>query len=685
MQELHLLTNITVALFAAFLGGIVARRLGMPTIVGYLVAGIAIGPFTPGFVGDVGAILELAEIGIVFLMFGVGLHFSLRDLWVVRDIALPGAVIQMALATLLGVGLTQLWGWSLQSSLILGLAISIASTVVLLRGLEDHGLLNTVHGRVAVGWLIVEDIATVIILVVLRAFGEGQGSLLETGVFTLVKAGIFVALMLLVGARFVPWLFSRMAFTESRELFILTVVVVALGTAFAAAEFFGVSLALGAFLAGVTISESTTSYQVGADILPFREVFAILFFVSVGMLVNPMYLVTNAGQVLAVTALIVLAKPVIAACIGFALPYPARTGLIVGAGLSQIGEFSFLLGTSAVSLRLLDADQYSLILAGAVLSIVVNPLMFRAVTPVENWLKRRPALWAHLNRHGPASQVVPEHLANHVIVVGYGRVGHHVVDVLGYLDTPRLVVDAEATRIAELTRLGVPTLFGDAANSEVLKHAGLDHARALVVTVPDEATAEVVVATGRALAPKLPIIVRAGTQKGVTRLSALGAQDVIHPELEGGLEVVRHMLLRLGLPPLQVQKYTDIVRRDHYEVAVSTPEEYRLLEQLTYAMRGLEMAWVQVGESNPLVNQTLESAGIRDRTGASVIAVIRGEQITANPKSAFQFETGDLVGLIGEPVQVRAAQELLAQAGRAAPETPAPETPAPQTAPKAEE
>ena len=231
MQEFHLLTNITVALFAAFLGGIVARRLRMPTIVGYLVAGIAIGPFTPGFVGDVDAILELAEIGIVFLMFGVGLHFSLRDLWVVRDIALPGAVIQMALATLLGVGLTQLWGWSLQASLILGLAISIASTVVLLRGLEDHGLLNTIHGRVAVGWLIVEDIATVIILVVLRAFGEGQGSLLETGIFTLMKAGIFVALMLLVGARFVPWLFSRMAFTESRELFILTVVVVALGTA----------------------------------------------------------------------------------------------------------------------------------------------------------------------------------------------------------------------------------------------------------------------------------------------------------------------------------------------------------------------------------------------------------------------------------------------------------------------
>ncbi|RIK17050.1 MAG: sodium:proton exchanger, partial [Chloroflexi bacterium] len=234
-------------------------------------AGIIIGPFTPGFVGDVDSILELAEIGIVFLMFGVGLHFSLRDLWMVRDIALPGALIQMTLTTLWGIGLTQLWGWSLEASVILGLTISMASTVVLLRGLEDHGLLNTIHGRVAVGWLIVEDIVTVIIL------EGGQGSLLETGLFTLAKAGFFVVVMLLVGMRFVPWLFARIAFTKSRELFILTIAVVALGTAFAASEFFGVSLALGAFLAGVTISESTTSYQVGADALPFREVFATLW------------------------------------------------------------------------------------------------------------------------------------------------------------------------------------------------------------------------------------------------------------------------------------------------------------------------------------------------------------------------------------------------------------------------
>lgn len=658
MTEFHLLTNLTVALAAAFIGGILARRVNMPTIVGYLLAGIAIGPFTPGFVGDVHAISELAEIGIIFLMFGVGLHFSLRDLWVVRDIALPGALVQMTIATALGVGLTQLWGWSLSASLILGLSISIASTVVLLRGLEDQGMLNTVHGRVAVGWLVVEDIATVVILVVLRAVG-GQGSLLETGALTLAKAGVFVALMLFVGARFVPWLFARMAFIGSRELFILTVLVVALGTAFAAYEFFGVSLALGAFLAGITVSESTTSYQVGADILPFREIFSILFFVSVGMLVNPLYLVMNAGQVLAVSGLIVIAKPLIAALVGFVLPYPARTALVVGAGLSQIGEFSFLLGSAAVGLNLLGSDQYSLILAGAVLSIVVNPLMFRAVNPIEAWLKRNPGLWKRLNHHGPEAPPAQEQFKNHVVVVGYGRVGHHVVDVLEYLKIPRLVVDAEATRIAAVERLGVPTLFGDAANSEVLKHAGLEHARALVVTVPDEATAEVVVAAAQKIAPKLPIIARAGTQKGVTRLSELGAQDVIHPELEGGLEIVRHTLLRLGLPPLQVQKYTDIVRHDHYDVAVSIPEEYRLLEQLTYALRGMEIVWHQIGANNPFVGKTIANVGIRDQTGASVIAVIRQDSVIANPKSAFQLQADDLLGVLGTESQVRAAQAFL--------------------------
>ena len=570
MHNLPLLTTIAAALCIAFVGGLAARRLGLPTIVGYLLAGVVIGPFTPGFVGDQHAIAELAELGVIFLMFGVGIHFSFRDLWQVRDIALPGALIQMLLATLLGFGLTQLWGWTPAAGLVLGLAISIASTVVLLRGLMDHGLLNTPHGQVAVGWLVLEDLATVLILILLPALAPSEGGV-DWGntLWTLLKVAVFVSVMLVVGGKVVPWLLTRIARTRSRELFILAVLALALGTALGAAMLFGVSLALGAFLAGVVVSESPVSHQVSADLLPFREAFAVLFFVSVGMLVNPAYLLANAGPVLALTALIIVGKALIAALIGFAFPRPARTALVVAAGLSQIGEFSFIVGSAGLVLGLLNTEQYSLILAGALLSITLNPFMFNLIDPVERLLQRQPALWARLNRHGPAVSVKTAHLEQHVVVVGWGRVGHHIVELLGRLGLPHLVVETDADRVVELRKQNVPALFGDAANSEVLSHAELDHARALVVTIPEEAAAETVVATARQLAPNLPLIVRAATQTGIDRLLQLGAQDVIHPELEGGLAIVRHTLLRLGYTDDEVDVHTDRLRHEHSHTELS--------------------------------------------------------------------------------------------------------------------
>jgi monovalent cation:H+ antiporter-2, CPA2 family len=659
---MNLLTNLTIALLTAFVGGALARRLGLPTIVGYLLAGVVIGPFTPGFVGDVDAIGQLAELGVIFLMFGVGLHFSLRDLWVVRDIAIPGAILQMTLVTTLGFFIAQVWGWSLSASLLFGLAISIASTVVLLRQLVDEGLLNSMHGRVAVGWLIVEDIATVFILVVMRAFApEHQESFWLTTVITLTKSIAFIVLMLFVGARFVPWLLARMAFTGSRELFILTVIVIALGTAFIAAELFGVSLALGAFLAGVMVSESTISYQVGADVLPFREIFAVLFFVSVGMLVNPLYLLDNALLVVVTTLLIVVVKPILAAAIGFLFPYPARTAIVIAAGLSQIGEFSFLLGTAGLELHLIERDQYSLILAGAVLSILFNPIVFRGMPYVETFLKRFPRLWKRLDRHGPARVAATELIKDHVVVVGYGRVGHHIVHVLEYLSIPRLVIEAEAIRTAELERAGTPTLFGDAANSEIITHAGLERAKALVVTLPDEAAAEVVVTLARQIAPSLPIIARASTREGVTRLAELGAQDVIHPELEGGLEIMRYTLLRLKFPPSEVQKYSEMVRRDHYDPSLIPPAEYHILDQMIGAARGMQIAWHKLSASSRIVGRTVAEAHLRDMTGASIIAIIRDQHLIANPKSALEFAVGDLVGIIGDDAQLNSAEQLLSE------------------------
>lgn len=666
MHEITLLLNIAVALVVAFVGGVIARRIGLPTIVGYLLAGIAIGPFTPGFVGDTETIQQLAELGVIFLMFGVGLHFSLRDLWKVRIIAVPGAVGQTALATLLGFGLSQWWGWTPAAGIVLGLAISVASTVVLLRGLMDNGLLNTEHGQAAVGWLIFEDLATVLILVLMPTLANSaNGFDWQLLGLTLLKAAVFVVVVLFAGVRLIPWLLMRIAHMRSRELWILAVLAVALGTALSAAEIFGVSLALGAFVAGVVVSESPLSHQVGADVLPFREAFAVLFFVSVGMLVNPQYLVAHLVPVLALTTLVVIGKPVIVLLLGMIFPWPARTSLVVAAGLSQIGEFSFILGQAGIALGLLDADQYSLVLAVALISITLNPAMFRLVMPMEKALRRYPALWKLFDRHGQAMPGDDIVLTDHVVIVGYGRVGRHIAALLGDLSIPHLIVHADAEQVDALERLGIPNLFGDAANSEVLAHAGLSRARALVVAGPDESACELVVAAGRSLAPDLPIIARAITREGMRHMVQMGAQYVIHPELEGGLEIVRHTLLQLGFPLYEITRYTDAVRQDRYDLQVNTEEEHRMLRNLIDAINNIEITWMQLPPGNPIVGRTLAEANLRARTGASVVAILRDEQLTANPKSMTVFEAGDRIGMIGDKEQIAHVEELLSASGDA--------------------
>lgn len=660
MHEITLLINIVVALVVAFIGGVIARRIGLPTIVGYLLAGIAIGPFTPGFVGDTGTISQLAELGVIFLMFGVGLHFSLSDLWKVRSVAIPGALGQMFLTTLLAYWLSQWWGWSPASGIVLGLAISIASTVVLLRGLIDNGLLNTPHGQAAVGWLVLEDLATVLILVLMPTLANTSGEFDWAGLaITLAKATTFVALIWFVGRRVIPWILLRIAHTRSRELFILAILAITLGTALGAAEWFGVSFALGAFVAGVVVSESPLSHQVGADVFPFREAFAVLFFVSIGMLVNPTYLFNNIGYVLILTALIVVGKSVGTLLLGLIFPWQGRTALVVASGLSQIGEFSFILGQAGIALGLLNQDQYSLILAGALLSITVNPLMFRLINPTEKFLQKIKPLWRLLDRHGPAPLPVEESIEGHVVVFGYGRVGTYIVNLLKRVSIPYLVIDSDVERIEELSRQGIPNLYGDASNTEVLTHAGLNRARALVVAGPDEESSELIIKATREIAPELPIIARATTEEGINHLAELGAGDVIHPELEGGLELVRHTLLKLNFPVQEIIRYMDAVRRDHYDTQVNTQEEHRLLHDLIHASQHLEVSWLTLNSENPLVNQTIETANLRARTGASVVAIMRNGKLIANPKSQTIFEANDRIGFIGDPEQIEAVEKLL--------------------------
>jgi CPA2 family monovalent cation:H+ antiporter-2 len=663
MHNLSLLINIASALSIAFLGGLIFRRLGLPTIVGYLLAGVAIGPFTPGYIGDPDTINQLAELGVIFLMFGVGLHFSFRDLWQVRDIAIVGALGQMATTAALGYWLTRQWGWPPYSGIVLGLAVSVASTIVLLRGLMDNGLLNTSHGQVAVGWLVMEDLATVLILLVLPTLADVEGGIdwRKLGFTTLAALG-FLVYMVLVGSRLIPWILLRVAHTRSRELFILANLTVALGTALGSAELFGVSLALGAFMAGVVVSESPLSHQIAADLLPFREAFSVLFFVSIGMLLDPLYLVENVGPVIALTGLIIFGKPFVTAFWAFMFPRPARTALIVAAGTSQIGEFSFILGQTGLSLGLLEKHHYSLILAGALVSIVLNPLMFRLVGIFEGVLRRMPPLWKVLDRHGRKAASEETSLASHIVVIGCGRVGRHIAEVAEYLGLPYLVVEADAERVHELDLRGVPTLMGDAANSEVLTHAALDRARLLVVTLPEEAASELAVAAARDLAPSLPIIARAATRAGVRRLAELGAQQVIHPEMEGGLQLVRYALLQLGFSMEEVRRYAESVRRDHYSAMADKSEEQRLLRESLDRSDALQIAWLRLPPDSPWVGQPWQETAVSSRTGADLATILRDGELLTSPEPGSELHAGDYLELIGNSEQLAAAQRLLTAA-----------------------
>ena len=409
MHNLGLLENIAVTLTVAFIGGLIVQRIGLPSIVGYLLAGVAIGPFTPGYLADSHTINQLAELGVIFLMYGVGLHFSFADLWKVRDVAIVGTLGQMLTMLALGYGLSQYWGWTPKSGLVLGLVLSIASTIVMLRGFMDKGWLNTPDGQVAVGWRVMEDIATVLMIMILPNLADtGKPMEWQSLGLALLSALGFLVVMLFVGKRFIPWLLLRVAHTRSRELFILAVLACSLGIALGAAQLFGVSLALGAFVAGAVVSESPLSHRVASDLLPFREAFSVLFFVSVGMMLDPTFLVEHIEPVLILTALVVIGKFIVSGVWVLPFPRPASTALVVAAGSCQIGEFSFILDQTGLSLGILDESQHALILAAALLSIVVNPFMLHSVDPLQRSLRGVQPLWRWLNRHGSTPRNIPQ-------------------------------------------------------------------------------------------------------------------------------------------------------------------------------------------------------------------------------------------------------------------------------------
>jgi CPA2 family monovalent cation:H+ antiporter-2 len=538
-----LITTIVVALTLAWVIGALAHRLRLPTLVGYLLAGIAIGPFTPGFVADQQIANQLAELGVILLMFGVGLHFSLRDLLSVRAIAIPGAIAQIACATLLGMGLAAWIGWPIGAGLVFGLALSVASTVVLLRALQERRLVETERGRIAVGWLIVEDIAMVLTLVLLPVIagllkGEHGATPQEVALALALTTGkmvAFIAVMLIVGKRVIPWILHYMAHTGSRELFRLSVFVIALGAAFTAAELFGVSFALGAFFAGMILSESALSQQAAQETIPLRDAFAVLFFVSVGMLFDPSIIVREPLEVLATVLIIVLGKSIAAYAIVRLFGYPNATALTISASLAQIGEFSFILANLGVALLLLPEEGRDLILAGAIISILLNPFLFNVLDQV---LEKREVVPANATPEpaedtaGPREPVRPTSLSNHVVLIGHGRVGSRISEILRRSGTPVFVIEDNDDTVRSLRERGIEALSGNAADPEILNTANVGAARCLFVAIPDAFEGGQVVQQARAINPDLPIIARAHSEAEIEHLMKHGASLVIMGEHE---------------------------------------------------------------------------------------------------------------------------------------------------------
>jgi CPA2 family monovalent cation:H+ antiporter-2 len=561
-HDISLITTIAAAFGFALILGIIAERLKTPALVGYLVAGILIGPATPGFVADMSTASQLSEIGVMLLMFGVGLHFSIDDLLSVKRIALPGAVVQMSLATGLGIAIGQWWGWEFGPALIFGLSLSCASTVVLLKALESRGVLNTMNGRIAVGWLVVEDLATVLILVLLpplagvlggTAAAEASGPLWQAIGKTLLEVAAFIALMLIVGRRALPWLLWQVARTGSRELFTLAVISAAISIAYGAAQLFSVSFALGAFFAGTVMRNSEFSHRAAEESLPLRDAFSVLFFVAVGMLFDPAILVEQPWQVVAVVAIIVIGKSLAALALVLALRYPLNTALTVAASLAQIGEFSFILAGLGLTLGLFSNDGMSLVLAGALISIALNPFVFAAVEPLRAWVLRHSATARRLeDRDDPYAQLPVsterKYLEGQVVLVGYGRVGQRIASSMKARGIPYVVVEQNREQVDSLRRQGCAAVSGNAADPAVLIQAHIAHAAMLVVAMPDAIHIRQMADCARALNPAIEIVLRTHSDDESELLRKEGIGTVFFGEEELAAGMSRHILQRF--PPL---------------------------------------------------------------------------------------------------------------------------------------
>jgi CPA2 family monovalent cation:H+ antiporter-2 len=645
--------DIALILVAALLGGIVAQRLGLPLILGYILAGVLVGPHTGGpTVAEVEDIELLAEIGIALLLFTIGLHFPLGELWPVRKIALIGTPIQMLLTIAFGYGIGRsLLGLGTLESVWFGSLISLSSTVIVLKTLTEQQVLGTLSSRVIVGMLIAQDIAIVPLLILLPELGNVGEGLAKFGVAVL-EAGLFIAGMALFGTRVLPWLMARIASWNSRELFLISVVAVGLGVGYGT-YLFGLSFAFGAFVAGVVLSRSDYSYQALADIAPLRDVFAMLFFVSVGMLIDPAFLWSEALIILAVVLLIFAGKGLVFAGLARAFGYGNIVPFALGLGLFQVGEFSFLIARIGMDQGAISEATYSIALTTAVVTMALTPFAARAA----------PMLYGLWRRWFPAEPLktveLPEtELKGHVIIIGYGRVGSFVARMLQRLEQPFVVVDVDPGRVDAARESGIPIIYGDATADPVLEAAGVRKARLVILAMTDAIGARLVIERVRALNPDAHIVARSTSVEQLQDLSRLGVYEAVQPEFEAGLELGRQALMHLGVGAEEIQRFSDQVRRELYAPIARDDIGDGLLYHLRRASEMIETDWVAVSEESPLAGRKIGDLKVRTTTGASIVAVVHGDNVTANPGPDFALAPGDLVSVLGTADQRAAFRDL---------------------------
>jgi CPA2 family monovalent cation:H+ antiporter-2 len=572
LHSIDLILTLAAGLIAALAFGYFTHRLGWSPIVGYLLAGVLVGPHTPGFVADKHLADQLAEVGVILLMFGVGLHFHLKDLMAVRKVAVAGAICQITIATALGTVAAHAWGWNWSAGIVFGLALSVASTVVLTRVLSDNGHLHSPTGRIAIGWLVVEDIFTVFVLVLLPVAFSGQAAGNLHAAFTVaVKLSAFAAFVLVAGGRAIPWLLRKVAETRSRELFTLGVLAAALGIAVGAAEFFGVSMALGAFLAGMVVGQSEFSARAGAEALPLRDAFAVMFFLSIGMLLDPAEALAQPLLPLAALAIVLLGKPLAALLIVASLGYASRVGLGVAIALAQVGEFSFLLAVVGRQLNVLPESAMNALVVTAIVSIALNPLLYPLADSIEAFLLRRPRLWRLMNRKraGAAPEAgvepAPEMPAHRAIVVGYGPVGRSVARLLRDRGIQPVIIEMNIATHMQLRAAGYRAVHGDANQREVLEQAGIESAASFIISTSGAGGAQEAIRIARQLNPGIHIASRVDFLSQADALLRAGADDVFSGEGEVALAMTDSLLRRLGTTPDQLDQERNRIRTELFQ------------------------------------------------------------------------------------------------------------------------